>query len=113
MIGAPIRKCIWIDVNAHDGMSVRLQSPFHFLGNPQPLLPGARHPVAVIENAQQGRVISLGDPIDSDRWRWPVVRVGHTVILQVRGIANANVHLRGRSRLAHCHVDGLCQITAH
>jgi hypothetical protein len=31
----------------------------------------------------------------------------------VRGIANANVHLRGRSRLAHCHVDGLCQITAH
>src|SRR6266498_1593294 len=51
--GAPIRKCVRIDVNAHDDVSVGLESALHFLGNRQPLLPGAWHLVAVGEKLQE------------------------------------------------------------
>lgn len=71
--GAPIRKCFRIDVNAHDDVSVSLKPPLHFLGNLQPFLPGAWHPVTVVGNSQQCWVISLVDPIDSDHWRGSVL----------------------------------------
>jgi hypothetical protein len=47
MGGAPIPKCVRIDGNTHDDVPVCLESTLHFLGNLQPLRPGAWHPVAV------------------------------------------------------------------
>ena len=31
--GTPVRKRIWIDINAHDDMPVSFEAPFHLLGN--------------------------------------------------------------------------------
>src|SRR3954454_13965047 len=69
MGGAPIRKCVRIDVNTHDDVAVCRQSTLHFLGNLQPLRPGARHPIAVGENSQQRRIITFVDPVRANRRR--------------------------------------------
>src|ERR1700685_1181804 len=69
MSGTPIRKCVGVDVNAHDDVSVGLKPLFHFFGNFPPFLPCAWHPVAVVEKLQQGWVILLVDPIGSHHWR--------------------------------------------
>src|SRR5436309_926366 len=61
-MGAPIRKCVRINANAHDDMPVGLESPLHFLRHLKPLLPGAWHLVAVDKNSQKRRVIFLVDP---------------------------------------------------
>src|SRR5580704_6527295 len=74
---APIRKCVRVNVNTHNDVSVSLESTFHFLSNLQPLFPSPWHLDAVVENFQQRRIIFLFDPICSDRWRWPVLKVGH------------------------------------
>ena len=74
MGGAPFRKCIWINVNAHDDVTVGLESLLHFLGNLQPLLPGARHLIAIGENFQKSRVIFLVDPKRSYRWGQPFLQ---------------------------------------
>src|SRR5205814_2618179 len=78
MGGAPIRKCVRIDADPHDNMAVGFETTLHFLGDLQPFLPGARHPVAVGECSQQRRIILLVDPIGSDCGRRSVFWVGHT-----------------------------------
>jgi hypothetical protein len=77
---APIRKCVRVDVNTHNDVSVSLESAFHFLGNLQPLFPSPWHLDAIVENFQQRRIIFLFDPIGSDRWRWLVLKVGHMTL---------------------------------
>jgi hypothetical protein len=73
MGGAPIRKCVRVDVNTHNDMSVSLEFACHFLSNLQPLFPGPWHLDAIVKNFQQRRIIFLFDPIGSDRWRWLVL----------------------------------------
>src|SRR5260370_27498977 len=63
MGGAPIRKCLRVDVNTHNDVSVGIESPFHFLCNLQPLFPGPWPPVAIVENFHQRRIIFLSAPI--------------------------------------------------
>jgi hypothetical protein len=73
MSRAPVQECVRIDADSHDDVSVGLKASLHFLGNLQPLLPGARHPVAICENSHQRWVIFFVDPIDSHRWRRSVL----------------------------------------
>src|ERR1700749_3599362 len=75
--GAPIRKGVRDDVDAHDDVSVGLESRFHFLGNLQPLLPGTWHLVGIVGKFEQRRIIFFFDLINSNRRRRPIVQVGH------------------------------------
>src|SRR5665647_2253996 len=75
--GAPIRKCVGVDVDPQNGVSVSLESTLHFLGNLQPLFPGSRHLVAIVKDFQQRRIVFLFDPVSSDRRRRPVLELGH------------------------------------
>src|SRR3984957_6034661 len=77
MRGAPIRKCVRVDLNTQNDMSVGLESLFHFFGNLQPPFPSQWHLVAIVRNSQQRRIIFFLNPIGSDRWRWPVLKVVH------------------------------------
>jgi hypothetical protein len=77
MHGAPIRKCVRVDLNTQNDMSVGPESLFHFFGNLQPPFPSPWHLVAIVRNSQQRRIIFFLNPIGSDRWRWPVLKVVH------------------------------------
>ena len=44
-----IRKCLRVDVNTHNDMSVSLEFAFHFLSNLQPFFPGPWHLDAIVE----------------------------------------------------------------
>jgi hypothetical protein len=39
--------------------------------------PSPWHLVAIVRNSQQRRIIFFLDPIGSDRWRWPVLKLVH------------------------------------
>src|SRR5476649_1363803 len=64
--GAPVRKCLGVDMNPHDDVSVSLEPVLHFLGDLQPLLPGRRHLAAIVKNLAQRRIVFLLDPIGTD-----------------------------------------------
>src|ERR1700730_8605645 len=78
MGGAPVRKCVGIDMDPHNDVSISFESLLHFLGNLQPLFPGRWHLSAIVEKFQERRIVLLFEPIGADRWRRPVLGVGHT-----------------------------------
>jgi len=68
----PIDEGVRIDINALSELPLSLNLILHFLGTLQPFFPSARHLVGIFEDSQEGRIIFLPKPRNtncSDRER--------------------------------------------
>ena len=62
----PVRKCVRVDINAFSGLSCSLGPLLHLLRSLEPLFPGTRHLVGVLEDRQEGRIIFLPKPRETE-----------------------------------------------
>src|SRR5260370_37982159 len=65
-VSAPIGECVRVDVDSLGSLPESFGSLLRLLRSLEPLFPGARHFIGVLEDSQQGRIIFLPKPCEAD-----------------------------------------------
>jgi hypothetical protein len=83
----PIGESVRIDINSLDGLPVSLSALLHLLGMLKPLFPGVMHFVGIFEDSQEGRIVFLPEPRNTDRPNWNLAH--EPIIPHERDVANS------------------------